>query len=118
MAALETGEGDCEDLSTLFIALCRINGIPARTVRVPEHCWAEFYLEDSAKNGYWFPAQVAGNEPLGYSSDHRMILQKGDAFRIPESRREISRYVVELFTGKVKQPGADPIHRFAREEVR
>jgi hypothetical protein len=118
LAALETGEGDCEDLSTLFIALCRINGIPARTVRVPEHCWAEFYLEDSAKNGYWFPAQVAGNEPLGYSSDHRMILQKGDAFRIPESRREISRYVVELFTGKVKQSGADPIHRFVREEVR
>lgn len=118
MAALETGEGDCEDMSALFIALCRLNGIPARTVRVPEHCWAEFYLEDSEKNGYWFPAQVAGNEPLGYLTDHRIILQKGDAFHVPESGREASRYVKELFTGKVKESGADPIHQFIREEIR
>ena len=117
LAALETGEGDCEDMSTLFIALCRNHGIPARTVRVPEHCWAEFYLEDDNKNGYWFPAQVAGTEPLGYLTDHRMILQKGDAYRVPESPRETSRYVQELFIGKVKQSGADPIHKFIREEI-
>ena len=118
LAALDTGEGDCEDMSALFIALCRLNGIPARTVRVPEHCWAEFYLEDEEKNGYWFPAQVAGNEPLGYLTDHRMILQKGDSFRVPESGRETSRYVRELFTGKVKESGSDPIHQFIREEIR
>lgn len=118
MAALDTGEGDCEDMSALFIAICRLNGIPARTVRVPDHCWAEFYLEDKDKNGYWFPAQVAGNEPLGYLTDHRMILQKGDAFRVPESGREMNRYVRELFTGKVKESGADPIHQFIREEIR
>ncbi len=117
-AALDTGEGDCEDMSALFIALCRLNGIPARTVRVPDHCWAEFYLEDETKSGYWFPAQVAGTEPLGCLTDHRMILQKGDAFRIPESGRETSRYVKELFTGKVKESGADPIHQFIREEIR
>lgn len=118
IAALDTGEGDCEDMSALFIALCRLNGIPARTVRVPDHCWAEFYLEDDTKNGYWFPAQVAGTEPLGCLTDHRMILQKGDAFRVPESGRELSRYVNELFTGKVKESGADPIHQFIREEIR
>ena len=118
LAAIETGEGDCEDMSALFIAMCRCCGIPARTVRVPEHCWAEFYLEDNDKNGYWFPAQVAGTEPLGYLTDHRIILQKGDAFKIPESPRETCRYVRELFTGKVKQTGADPIHKFIREEVR
>ena len=118
VAAIETGEGDCEDMSALFIAMCRCCGIPARTVRVPEHCWAEFYLEDSGKNGYWFPAEVAGTEPLGYLTDHRIILQKGDAFRVPESPRETCRYVRELFTGKVKQSGADPIHKFIREEVR
>ena len=118
IAELETGEGDCEDMSALFIALCRANGIPARTVRVPEHCWAEFYLEDESKNGFWFPAQVAGNEPLGVLTDLRMILQKGDAFKIPEKAHEVSRYVTEHFSGSVKMSGQDPIHEFIREEIR
>ncbi len=116
-AAIETEEGDCEDMSALFIAITRNLGIPARTVRVPDHCWAEFYLEDPEGNGYWFPAQVAGNEALGVSSDTRPILQKGDSFRIPESPREETRYVKELFTGDVRQNGPDPRVQFIREEV-
>ena len=43
-AALRDGTGDCEELSSLFIALCRAHGIPARTVWVPDHCYPEFYL--------------------------------------------------------------------------
>lgn len=117
MAALETGEGDCEDMSALFIAICRDLDIPARTVRVPDHCWAEFYLEDKKGNGYWFPAQVAGNVPLGVSEDTRPILQKGDAFVLPESPRETTRYVKELFTGQVKESGRDPKYQFIREEA-
>lgn len=118
LAALESGEGDCEDMSALFIALCRVTGIPARTVRVPEHCWAEFYLEDESRNGFWFPVQVAGNEPIGVLTDLRPILQKGDAFKVPETPRETSRYVRELFTGSVAKTGQDPKHRFIWEEVR
>jgi transglutaminase-like putative cysteine protease len=38
-------EGDCKDLCSLFVALCRLQKIPARLVRLPEHCYAEFYLE-------------------------------------------------------------------------
>ncbi len=37
--------GDCKDMSCLFVAICRAGSIPARIVRVPEHCYAEFYLE-------------------------------------------------------------------------
>ena len=32
LLALEKGEGDCEELTSLFIAICRNNGIPARSV--------------------------------------------------------------------------------------
>ena len=113
--ALKTRDGDCEDMSALFIAMCRAIDVPARLVRVPGHCWAEFYLVDDEKNGYWFPAQVAGNDKLGDRQDTRGILQKGDAFRLPESPREEDLYVKELFTGKVKENGPDPIHQFIQE---
>lgn len=117
LAAIETGQGDCEDMTALFIAILRNLNIPARTVRVPEHCWAEFYLENAEGNGQWFPAQVAGNEPLGVLTDLRPILQKGDAFNLPESPRETTRYVKELFKGEVKQNGPDPKVQFIQEEV-
>ena len=37
--------GDCEDLSALMIALCRISDIPARTVWVEGHAYPEIHLE-------------------------------------------------------------------------
>ncbi|MBQ2790318.1 MAG: hypothetical protein IJE97_11840 [Thermoguttaceae bacterium] len=115
LAALRTRDGDCEDMSALFIALCRSLDVPARLVRVPGHCWAEFYLVDDEKNGYWFPAQVAGTEELGSMQDVRVILQKGDAFRLPESPKEDSLYVKELFTGQVKEGAPDPIYQFIQD---
>ena len=115
LAALKAREGDCEDQCALFIAMCRASDIPARLVRVPGHCWAEFYLVDDAKEGYWFPAQVAGTEPLGSLQDTRVILQKGDSFRLPETPKEESLYVKELFMGNVKSGGADPEHQFIQE---
>ena len=115
LAALRTRDGDCEDMSALFIAMCRSLDVPARLVRVPGHCWAEFYLVDDEKNGYWFPAQVAGTEELGSMQDVRVILQKGDAFRLPESPKEDSLYVKELFTGQVKEGAPDPIYQFIQD---
>lgn len=115
LAALRTKDGDCEDMSALFIALCRSLDIPARLVRVPGHCWAEFYLVDDDKNGYWFPAQVAGTEELGSLQDVRVILQKGDNFNIPDSDEKEALYVKELFTGSVKEGAPDPIYQFIQE---
>ncbi len=37
-AAIRDGTGNCEERSSLFIAICRAAGIPARTVWVPGHC--------------------------------------------------------------------------------
>ncbi len=115
LAAYKSREGDCEDMSALFIAMCRAVEIPARLVRVPGHCWAEFYLVDDEKNGYWFPAQVAGTEELGSMQDTRVILQKGDSFRLPESPKEEELYVKELFMGVVKEGGPDPQYQFIQE---
>lgn len=115
LAAVRNREGDCEDMCALFIAMCRAVDVPARLVRVPGHCWAEFYLVDDEKEGYWFPAQVAGTEELGSLQDTRVILQKGDSFHIPEEPKEDQLYVKELFMGTVKDGGPDPKYQFIQE---
>ncbi|HID74835.1 MAG TPA: transglutaminase family protein [Planctomycetaceae bacterium] len=79
--------GDCDELSSLFIAICRAAGIPARMVRVPGHCYPEFYLEDDQGRGYWFPCQAGGGRAFGGIPEHRPILQKGDNLLIYDPRR-------------------------------
>ena len=93
--ALESGEGDCEDMTSLFVALCRNAGVPARMVWVPGHCYPEFYLEKDDK-GYWYPCQAAGTEQFGQMQEDRPIVQKGDRFKTPEQRK-VARYVSEFF---------------------
>ena len=44
LATLRAGFGEKEDLTSLFVAFCRNLKIPARTVWVPEHNYAEFYV--------------------------------------------------------------------------
>ena len=75
LSAFKSGQGVCEDYASLFVALCRATGVPARVVNgyadprgtgeiwnlstghtLPlegyRHAWVEFYTED---NG-WLPA--------------------------------------------------------------
>ncbi|MCM2374121.1 transglutaminase-like domain-containing protein [Aporhodopirellula aestuarii] len=97
--ALKDGKGDCEDMTSLFVALCRNAQIPARMVWIPGHCYPEFYLErDGGGNdsGCWYPCQAAGTEQFGEMQEERPILQKGDRFKVPE-QRQIVRYVSEFF---------------------
>lgn len=111
LAALEKGSGDHEDLTSLFIAVCRASGVPARTVWIPQHCYPEFYLEDDEGEGHWFPCQAAGTRAFGEMPDHRPILEKGDNFRSPTNRRERKRYLPETLQGR----GGRPSVRFVRE---
>lgn len=115
LAALRDGTGDCEEITSLFIALCRANNIPARTVWVPGHCYPEFYLEDDQGKGHWFPCQAAGARAFGGIPEHRPILQKGDNFRLPDDRRKRVRYLPERLTG-VPSAGK-PRVKFVREVV-
>jgi hypothetical protein len=108
--ALEDGEGDCEELSSLFIALCRARKIPARAVWVPGHTYPEFYLEDADGVGHWYPCQAAGEAPdFGRMPEDRPILQKGDNLKIP-GEREPQRYAKQ--TLKAKNAAAAPQIKF------
>ena len=120
LAALKDGTGDCEELSSLFIAICRAANIPARTVWVPGHCYSEFYLVDDQGKGYWFPCQSAGTREFGGISEMRPILQKGDNFRPPtggRGGREHQRYMAESLTGAPMPNGGKPQVNFIREQV-
>ncbi|TWT30085.1 transglutaminase-like domain-containing protein [Blastopirellula retiformator] len=87
VAALEEGRGDCEEMTALFVALCRAAKIPARTVWVPGHCYPEVYLQPEIGDPRWVIAEMTNQFPLGESPETRPILQKGDNFRVQGSRR-------------------------------
>jgi hypothetical protein len=98
--ALDDGFGDCEEMSSLFIATCRAAGIPARAVWIPGHTYPEFYLVDRQGQGHWFPCQIAGEgHDFGRMPEYRPILQKGDRFRITGARTP-QRYVKPTLTAK------------------
>jgi len=68
----ELGHGDCDDLSFLYISLCRSIGIPARFIRgfiaeeddngfvdaVP-HAWVEVFVGGNIGNNGWIPVECA-----------------------------------------------------------
>jgi hypothetical protein len=116
LKALRDGYGDCEELSSLFIAMCRANNIPARTVWVPGHCYAEFYLEDEEGKGHWFPCQPAGGRDFGGISETRAILQKGDNFKLPEHGKPV-RYVAEYLKAEAMPGAVKPKVKFVRDVV-
>jgi hypothetical protein len=113
--ALKDGQGDCEEMTSLFVALCRNARVPARMVWIPDHCYPEFYLEDGDGNGFWFPCQAAGTRQFGRMDEYRPVLQKGDRFKLPEKTSPV-RYVSEFF--KCDRKGkSDPDPNFVREMV-
>jgi len=113
--ALADGWGDCEELTCLFIAACRSQGIPARTVWVEGHCYPEFWLEDAAGTGRWYPCQAAGTRAFGSMPDQLPILQKGDEFRDPDRPGKSLRYVSEFLRGTPVPGGGPPQYEWIRE---
>jgi hypothetical protein len=115
LAALDAKQGDCEELTALFVAFCRSRGIPARSVWVPGHCYPEFYLEDEHGKGHWFPCQAAGEaRDFGRMNETRPILQKGDNFKVPGERKP-QHYVHEKF--EARNAAAAPRVEFVRKLV-
>lgn len=103
--------GCAEDITGLFIAMCRSSKIPARMVWVPGQQYAEFMLTDEEKNAHWFPCTLVGLPEFGSLSEPRIILQKGDSIRVPEKDQR-QKFVSEFAVckGTVK-----PVVVFVRE---
>jgi transglutaminase-like putative cysteine protease len=114
--ALADGVGDCQAIAAVFVALCRAAKVPARMVWVDGHQYAEFYLENSDGQGRWFPAESAGTRAFGWMPLARVILQKGDAIRVPERKRELLRYASE-YAVMPAQPAAPPAITYVREVI-
>jgi len=112
--SLDDGVGDCEELTSLFVALCRAVNIPARCVWIPGHCYPEFYLEDEQGTGHWYPCQAAGTRFFGAMPESRPILQKGDNYRVPGQRQRM-RYVQETLTAR--NAAADPQVQFVQKQL-
>ncbi len=115
LTALRQQQGDCEEYTSLFVALCRVNGIPARSVWIPGHTYPEFYLEDQQGQGYWFPCESLGEYAFGHLHRHQVVLQKGDRFKMSQ-KKELQRYVSETLTGlPADNSGDQPVLRPVRE---
>ena len=112
--ALRDRAGDCEEMTSTFVALCRAARIPARVVWIPNHCYPEFYLEDEQGQGHWFPCQVAGTRNFGSMPEYLPILQKGDRFKVPE-KNEVQRYLADYLSAKKVLGRNDPQVEFIRQ---
>ncbi len=100
IATLKLGQGDCKEMTAVFIAICRAGKIPTRTVWVPGHCYVEFYMVDDDGIGYWFPCQVSGTYAFGGIPEMGPVLQKGDNFTFPELKGEQFRFVGQQVAGQ------------------
>jgi len=68
--------GDCDDLSFLYISLCRSIDIPARFIRgylveendneisMVSHAWAEVFVGGKIGNQGWIPVECAGDSSI------------------------------------------------------
>ena len=108
-ALLTNGEGECGDFASLFIALSRAKGIPARSVVgywaitgiEQTHVWAEFYIEGIG----WIPVdptigqQSDSNKKyyFGNMDNQRVILEKG--FNIPLDPPAPDNFLAPLMQG-------------------
>ena len=91
ITALEKQQGDCAEMSAVFVALCRAAGIPARLVWVPNHNWSEMYLADNHGKGHWIPVHTACYFWFGWTGAHELVIQKGDRLHMPDRGNRLFR---------------------------
>lgn len=117
LKTLADASGDCQNISALFVALCRTAGVPARIVWVHEHNYAEFCLVDPEGEPHWFPCESAGARAFGEMPLARVILQKGDNFKVPERPRDALRYASDYLIGLPVPGSGKPRVKYIRDQL-
>jgi len=92
---LQSKSGDCDDLSFLYISLCRSIEIPSRFIRgylvnetkITPHAWVEVFVGGGIGKSGWIPVECAGNsndiqaevyQKFGLESANHLRLFKDD----------------------------------------
>lgn len=102
---LENRIGACDELTTLFVALARSLGIPAKYVSgfaygkngPGPHAWAEVYFPDFG----WLPFDITSSE-FGYVDVSHIKLKESVDADVPSSRYEWKSIDVELDASKLE----------------
>jgi transglutaminase-like putative cysteine protease len=116
LGALTSGTGDCEERTSLFVAMCRLKKIPARCVWIEGHAYPEFYLLDDRGHGHWIPCESLGGRNFGGIQRYDPILQKGDNFRMSQ-KSGAQRYVAPTASCMLGPGSGTPVIREIRENV-
>jgi hypothetical protein len=101
--------GECAEKNSLAVAMLRSQGMPARLVRIPHHCYYEVNLADGEGECHWISADASQPAPSSPNADARgMILQKGDSVWIvdPATKKRVKgRFLSESATGTPSNRG-------------
>ena len=117
LATLKDGHGDCQNISALFVALCRTQKIPARIVWVHQHNYPEFCLADAEGKLHWFPCESSGTRAFGEMPLARVIMQKGDNFKVPEDKKARHSTSFKLTGRPATSGGGAPSYSFKSETL-
>ena len=96
--------------------MCRLKGIPARSVWIEGHAYPEFFLEDRAGKGHWIPCESLGTRNFGGISRYALIMQKGDNFRWSQKRGP-QRYVMPTLSCSLGPRSDKPVLREIRQDL-
>jgi hypothetical protein len=116
LGALTSGTGDCEERTSLFVAMCRLKQIPARCVWIEGHAYPEFYLLDDRGHGHWIPCESLGGRNFGGMQRDAPILQKGDNFRMTQKSGP-QRYVAPTASCMLGPGSGTPVIREIKEKL-
>jgi len=91
ISTFENKTGDCDDLTFLYISLCRAINIPARFIRgflveedsVVAHAWAEVYVGNNIGNGGWIAVECAGgSDEIEDEVNTNFAIESADHLRV------------------------------------
>ena len=103
--------GDCDDLSFLYISLCRAVSIPARFIRgflvndqngmqdVIPHVWVEIYVGNNIGNDGWMPIECAGTGIINAEIHQNFGIE--DAFHLRLYTDDGSNASMNLYTNHI-----------------